>query len=209
ILPCTTVILDVQNLRNESTQMGSTASPNRELTYTMQRVKPEISPIRELLTTIHLTSVAVSIYLIATASCTAPIVVVPPTSLFVDVHPTLFLGARSSLCKKNHRIYSARAWLTRSARFCVSEASTSSLYAASDTFTGEQTPFGCAPHPCSPPLCIHAVPTQPPSPPSSSPFAVLVTDPSLSSTQLMGCVLSYQAWQIMMTSGLGCFQSSL
>ncbi|CAG7901643.1 unnamed protein product, partial [Brassica rapa] len=198
ILPCTTVILDVQNLRNESTQM--TASPNRELSYTMQRVKPEISPIRELLTTIHLTSVAVSIYLIATASCTAPIVVVPPTSLFVDVHPTLFLGARSSLCKKNHRIYSVRAWLTRSVRFCISEASISSLYADSDTFTGDQTPFGCVSTPFL---------TQPPSPPSSSPFAVLVTDPSLSSTQLMGCVLSYQAWQIMMTSGLGCFQSSL
>lgn len=110
------------------------------------------------------------------------------------------LCSRSSMCKKNHRIYSVRAWLTRSVRFCISEASTSSLYAASDTFTGDQTPFGCVSTPFL---------TQPPSPPSSSPFAVLVTDPSLSSTQLMGCVLSYQAWQIMMTSGLGCFQSSL
>ncbi|CAN6840595.1 unnamed protein product, partial [Brassica oleracea] len=112
--PCTTLILDVQNLRSESTQMG----PNRELSYTMQWVKPEISPIGELLTTIHLIAVAVSIYLIAvavsiyliatastvhlvaTASSTTAIFVVPPTSLSVDVHPTLFLGAAPLLARK-------------------------------------------------------------------------------------------------------------
>ncbi|CAF1971008.1 unnamed protein product [Brassica napus] len=77
-----------------------------------------VSPIGELLTTIHLIAVAVSIYLIAvavsiyliatastvhlvaTASSTTAIFVVPPTSLSVDVHPTLFLGAAPLLARK-------------------------------------------------------------------------------------------------------------
>ncbi|CAN7077602.1 unnamed protein product, partial [Brassica oleracea var. botrytis] len=80
--PCTTLILDVQNLCSESTQMG----PNRELSYTMQRVKPESSPY--------------IVHLVATASSTTAIVVVPPTSLSVDVHPTLFLGAAPLRARK-------------------------------------------------------------------------------------------------------------
>ncbi|CAN6872564.1 unnamed protein product, partial [Brassica oleracea] len=115
--PCTTLILDVQNLCSESTQMG----PNRELSYTMQRVKPESSPALPLvfflfsllLITVVFCHVAVIfrhvvvifllhsiVHLVATASSTTAIVVVPPTSLSVDVHPTLFLGAAPLRARK-------------------------------------------------------------------------------------------------------------